>query len=407
MVSLSDAVAGYQSAIENLPAEGQPGGPAQVVVAALVARDTVARAIAVDQTGADSLLHQVSELDQRLKASALRIKSLVGVATLANWREAVQPQASAWWWSLDALAPDPRPSAVWSILAALFITISISLTAEISQRFLSVGADFVSVFSTVSQAALTLLAGSTFTAVGQQAIERILNNLHIAPRRHAYWKVGFAGGLLLAVLVLRFSLPVIARMYNDAGMYWQNKERQLNSAIDSYRRAVSLYPDYAEAHYNLAVAYEEVEQYDKAIAEYQTVILQDAASYIAQNNLARLYMLRRSDFASALALLNEAIARKPADPGVQYTLYKNRGWANLGLGYPLLAGDDLNEALAIRKDGAAAYCLMGQTLEKTGDRKAALDAYENCVAYAANDPYALEPSWLNLARERLAEGGTP
>ena len=403
MSELAEALQGYQSALASLPENKTEDAPARVM-SVLAARDNLARAMAAAPAPGSDALSQVSELDQRLKSNAPRIKSLVGASTLANWRETVQPQPSAWWWSLDALAQEPSPSPVWAVVAALCITVSISLTAEISQRFFSVGADFVSVFSLITQAGLTLLAGSIFTQAGQQAMERILNSWHIQPKYYPYWKAGFAGGLLSIVLLLRLSLPGIATLYNQSGVYWQNKDRQLNGAIDSFRRAVSLNPDYAEAHYNLATAYEDVQQYDRAIEEYQSVTLLDPKSYIGLNNLARLYMLQRSDFAASLALLNTALALEPADEQVMYTLLKNRGWANLGLGYLTLAETDLRQALSYRQDGAAAYCLLGQVYEKREDVKASLAAYENCVRYEPNDKLSVEPSWLNLARERLATG---
>jgi tetratricopeptide (TPR) repeat protein len=405
MSNLAEAVSSYQAALESLPADRAEDAPARVM-AALAARDTLARAITASPSSPAPVVQQVSQLDQRLRSSAPRIKSLVGSATLANWRESVQPQPSAWWWSLDALAPDPRPSPLWSVLAALCITVSISLTAEIAQRFLSVGADFVSVFSVLSQAVLTLLAGSTFTAAGQQGVERILSSLGVRSSHQQYWKVGFAVGLLAIVLALRLSLPGIARLYNQTGLYWHSRPGQISGAIDSYRRAISLNPDDAEAHYNLAAAYEDVQQFDRAIAEYQSVTLLDPESYIALNNLARLSMSRRADYAGALALLDAAFDLKPEGDQVLYTLHKNRGWANLGLGYLTLAEGELRQALAIRADGAAAHCLLGQALEKKGDAAGALGAYEDCVGYEANDTLSLEPSWVNLARERLAEEGT-
>src|SRR5262249_43902327 len=142
----------------------------------------------------------------------------------------------------------------------------------------------------------------------------------------------------------------------------------LPGAIRGFQRASSLDPDYAAARYNLATAYEDVVQFDKAIDEYQKALIADPKFYAAHNNLARLYLVRRKEYASALNILNMALALKPPDPRVLYSLYKNRGWAHFALGLYDLAEEDLTESLGWRNDGAAAHCLLAQVLEAKNAR---------------------------------------
>jgi tetratricopeptide (TPR) repeat protein len=151
-------------------------------------------------------------------------------------------------------------------------------------------------------------------------------------------------------------------------------------------------------------------EYDKALSEYQRAIETDERFYDAYNNLARLYILRRSDSTSALALLNAVLERnlglEPAhQTGVQYSLLKNRGWANFNLKYYELAETDLRQALALRADGAAAHCLLAQVLEAQGNPRAALAEWEACLRYEKGD--FVEANWLGLARERAGRGGAP
>src|SRR5262249_20248358 len=154
-----------------------------------------------------------------------------------------------------------------------------------------------------------------------------------------------------------FSLPAIARIYNERAVKFQQSD-DLKGALKSFERAVNLNPGYAAAHYNLAGAYEDVEAFDEALAEYQTAIRADPRFYFAYNNLARLYLLRRKDHAGALNILNAALDLKPQEPQVKYSLYKNRGWAHFGLGLYDQAIADLRESLSWRPDGAAAHCLL-------------------------------------------------
>jgi len=336
-----------------------------------------------------------------LKASAMQIDTSIGRATLASWREAIQPPAVAWWWSLDqhAAAAEAQPHPLWAILAGFCITMSLSFTTEISHRFLSGGPDFLGVFSTLSQGLLTLFASSVLIEAGRERVDRGLSRLGIQRKFQHAWRMGFALLVLLLVIGLRSSLPAIARYYNNQGTRLQ-QVGFVTSAIDRYQRAISLYSDYAEAHYNLATAYEDVLDYDKALGEYQTALRADSRFYFAYNNLARLYMLRRADFASALTLLNAALELKPEHSLVQYSLFKNRGWANFGLKYLASAKDDLKQALQLRDDGAAAHCLFAQVLEAEQNQQAAMEEWDACKAYAPRDK-DVEASWLGLATERL------
>jgi tetratricopeptide (TPR) repeat protein len=216
------------------------------------------------------------------------------------------------------------------------------------------------------------------------------------------WQMAFTLAGALIVSAFYFSLPTIARAYNERAIEFQ-QIGDLSTALKSYERAVSLYPGYAVAHYNLASAYEDVEAFDEALAEYQTALRADPKFYFAHNNLARLYLLRRKDHASALNILNSALDLRPKETQVKYSLYKNRGWAHLGLGYYDLAVADLRESLNWRQDGAAAHCLLAQALEAQRKEATARPEWEACLVYAAGEA-DVEASWLSLARKRLEQG---
>jgi tetratricopeptide (TPR) repeat protein len=237
-----EAIAAYQLALEGLP--GQKTDDSHLkVMSALITRDDLACSLSDARHVISEELSRITELDQRLKESAPTIVAIVGASTLANWRETVQPPAGAWWWHLDerAAAAEPKPHPLWAILAGFCITVSLSLSADISRRFLSVGPDFLGVFSTLSQALLALLAGSALTRIGRQAVERGLARLGIARTFHHPWKAGLALAVLLAILGLRFALPAFAYYYNEAGLGRQ-AEGRVTSAIEQYQRAISLAP---------------------------------------------------------------------------------------------------------------------------------------------------------------------
>jgi tetratricopeptide (TPR) repeat protein len=118
-------------------------------------------------------------------------------------------------------------------------------------------------------------------------------------------------------------------------------------------------------------------------------------------------LVHRRDYAGALAFFQRLERLQPRGPAAVYALYKNLGWANLGLRNYLLAERQLRQALTVDPQGAAAYCLLGMLLEErpTPDRAAALQAWSDCLRYEyAGDIVA--PEHLQRARERLLEGGS-
>jgi len=68
--------------------------------------------------------------------------------------------------------------------------------------------------------------------------------------------------------------------------------KQSNPGNGDYRRAISLDPDNASAHYSLGTVHENFHNYDDAIVEYRSAIALDSRFLEAQNNVARLYLWR-------------------------------------------------------------------------------------------------------------------
>ena len=407
MDGLHQAINDYQTALDQLSAEKTDAFPS-LVMHVLTARDRLARALAA-ASPADADLNTVSALDQRLQASATRIDAAVGRSTLASWRESAQPPASAWWWRLDerAAAAEPKPSPLWAISAAFFITVSVSLTAEITRRFLTVGPDFIGTFSTLVQGFLALLAGRSLTEAGQHSMERTLARFSINRKYAHVATTALALTLLILVAAIRLSLPTFARYYNNQGVR-QQQQGKVTSAIQNYRRATSLNPNYSEGYYNLGTAYEQILAYDLAMSAYQTALLLDSHMYAAYNNMGRVYLLQ-NNFGNALPLLDAALDLTIKLPerelsNVHYSMLKNRGWANLGLKYYTLADSDLHQALALRPEGAAAHCLLAQVLEAQNKNADALPEWEACLRFANSDVVPVEARWVGMARERLSQG---
>jgi len=227
-----------------------------------------------------------------------------------------------------------------------------------------------------------------------QIVSRFRSNLQIQKR----WMIPSALlGVILVFGVLE-SLPVIARGFNNRGVQLQQRG-EIKGAIADYERALRLSGNYAEAHYNLADAYEDIPNYDRALEEYQRSIDADPKFYPAYSNLSRLYILRRKDFGTALGLLDRALNQNPPEPSVQYSLHKNYGWANFELNQLSQAEKNMRSAIALAPDRGSAHCLLAKVLDAQEKRKEAETEWESCVAYSGQPD--VEPDWRNEAQERL------
>jgi tetratricopeptide (TPR) repeat protein len=205
-------------------------------------------------------------------------------------------------------------------------------------------------------------------------------------RRRIALRVAFAAVLLLAgsrALLWAKSIPTVVRCFNNWSVLLQ-QHGQLQVAIDNYHRAIVLDGTYAEAHYNLADACEEIPNHDKALAEYQRAIDADFEFYPAYNNLSRLYILRRRECGTALRLLDRALELKPQEPAVQYSLHKNYCWANSELRNLSLAEHELKIAVGLDPQRGSAHCLLAKLLDAQGRTADAFPEWETCLAYYAD-----------------------
>jgi tRNA A-37 threonylcarbamoyl transferase component Bud32/lipoprotein NlpI len=356
---------------------------------------------------AEKLISQALQPDPRLRPVDARQFAAALADALVAGREPraiaeIGQQSSR---STREIKANARQAARRLILSAPLMAGSLIFCALISYKFLVGVPDITAFVVTFSLALLYLSIAGTLTQTGRHWLERIGSRFHfslqLCGRRRLIMPLLF----LFAVAIFYFSLPNVARIYNDRGYRFQ-QNRNFASAIWNYERAIQLDAVHAEAHYNLATAFEDTMQLDRAVTEYQAALRADPEFYHAYNNLARLYIVSRKEYDVALKILNAALAFRPQETFVRYTLSKNRGWAHVGLGLRDLAADDLTQALSWRHDGAAAHCLLAQVLEGQNKPETALKEWEACVAYAPGD-VDVEASWLSVAQTKLKRVNDP
>jgi tetratricopeptide (TPR) repeat protein len=406
----------YAAAIDSLKGVGSAIEVEQVL-RVLNARDAVQIALKEQKSIPTSRLQKVIELDALLREEAPLIAKVVNAKTdkqLADWRESVQPNAEAWWWRLETIAP-PHPwdklDWLWKLLSVVGWTANLSLLINIATRFLGGGGvGLLGAAAVTLPSILALLqASSELTKAGSEGFEKSLEKLKIPKHYQQEAKLASTGIMFAILISFWFALPSVSKIYNSNGLK-NYREGNLGSAEKDYQRAISLDEDNIEAHYNLGNLYEDWLEFEKAKKQYQVAIADGLPQ--AYNNLGRLY-IQEKKYPQAAALLAQGLViaeEKNSTPEIKYSLFKNLGWARLQQGRYEEAQQTLQAAIGVARNPdakkyisnpGAAHCLLAQTLEKL-KQPTALEQWQQCSQLGSR-LNADDDTWLHLAKEKLSK----
>jgi len=183
---------------------------------------------------------------------------------------------------------------------------------------------------------------------------------------------------------------------------------QTDQAMERFRRAIELKPDYAEAHANWAAALVESDRCGEAIEHYQEAIRLRPDYSQAHNGLG-LALAKTSQVKEAIGQYELATQLKPkfADPHINLgalllaagnregaiqhlqravqlaaynaTAHSNLGSALLQIGRPTAAIEQFEIALGLNPDLPEAHNLLGAALEGTHHSEQALEHYREAI----------------------------
>jgi len=287
-------------------------------------------------------------------------------------------------------AEEAPPAGNWLFPWALFSLGSLAVFAwyafQLVFRYFRPDPDFLNYIATIAEWLSVLSISSLLVflfglrAQQERAFERWMAKVM------ADWRILSAISLFIFLLALGtvvwfYRLPIIARGWNDEGVHLLLAGRT-SEAIQKLQVAVSLHPDYAQAHYNLAWAYEEFLDFERAIQEYQIALEKNASLDAAYNNLGRLYIVRK-DYNGAIHILRKG-EQRAQDDAARYAIYKNLGWAYYEKGLYTQAIEELERAIALQGDRAEPHYFLALTYEKLGEKGKAIQEWEFCLALAVN-----------------------
>jgi predicted TPR repeat methyltransferase len=139
------------------------------------------------------------------------------------------------------------------------------------------------------------------------------------------------------------------KIYNIRGTRCANLG-QLDTAISYYKKALSIKPDYAEAHYNLGSSFHKNGQLDAAVKSFKKVVTIKPDYAEAHNNkiLSVIYLFTKGQISDAIDILEVLIKDNPDDA----LLFNMLGGCYVSQGQPDMAIKCYEKALTIKPDYA-------------------------------------------------------
>ena len=155
---------------------------------------------------------------------------------------------------------------------------------------------------------------------------------------------------------------------------------QLDKAVDCFRMAVQMQPDYVEAHNDLGVTLERQGKLDEAVASFRRPLDLKPDYAEAHNNLGGCFKLQ-----GKLRSGRRLVSPGPrSETGLCRGARQSRRYAPEA-GH-LSAGDCCRRALQLKPDYADALCNLGVVLEKQGRPNAAADCYRRGWSWSRTMP---------------------
>jgi cytochrome c-type biogenesis protein CcmH/NrfG len=194
----------------------------------------------------------------------------------------------------------------------------------------------------------------------------------------AWYNLGFAYASLKryndAIEAFRQALQINPDYTNAWYNPWYNlgvvygKLKRYDDAIDAYNQGLRINPEYAGAWNNLGVIYGELKRYDDAIDAYRKAVRIDPKYAFAWYNFGFIYTsLKR--YNDAIEAFRQALRINPE---------LAEAWYNLGIAYGGLnrhndAIEAFRQAIRINPEYAAAWGNLGYAYSLSGNRTAALE----------------------------------
>ena len=178
---------------------------------------------------------------------------------------------------------------------------------------------------------------------------------------------------LTSTLKLIEKFPKSAVLHNICGAV-NASLKEFDNAIEAYKMAIVIKPDYAEAYYNMGAAHQDQGYFNDALDAYEKAIAIQPDYADAHNNMGNA-LKEQGKLDDAIEAYKKVIAIKPDYAEAYY----NMGNTLQDQGKLDDAIDAYNKTLAIKPNYAEAYNNIGNTFQKMDSLDQALKAYKNAI----------------------------
>lgn len=192
-----------------------------------------------------------------------------------------------------------------------------------------------------------LVAGAAFVCAVALFVHTDFYGTHVSQHAHTRYTIGLA--------------------YANQG--------QLEEALEEYRAAIDLWPDYASAHDAMGRALERLGRHEEALEAYGAATTSNRFLASAPMH-AGVLLLRMGDMERALEQLREAVERDPSMSEAHFYL----GSTLAGEGRLEEAEKSFRLSVAADSEFKEAWNGLGRVLEDTGRPREALRAYERALS---------------------------
>ena len=184
------------------------------------------------------------------------------------------------------------------------------------------------------------------------------------------------GQLDLAVEAYKKALaikPDFAEVFNNLGNILRDQDK-VDAAIEALKSAVKIQPDFADAYNNLGLALAKKGVLEPAMKAYSKALIIQPDHADAHNNIGNIFK-ERDEFDKAIGAYTKALKIKPDHAAA----YNNLGNAYTDSGKLDDAVAAYIHALEIQPNYADAYNNMGLALKEQGQRDKAIDAFRKSL----------------------------
>jgi tetratricopeptide (TPR) repeat protein len=159
------------------------------------------------------------------------------------------------------------------------------------------------------------------------------------------------------------------------------QDGKYKEAAEVFSTIVENIPEYAEAHFNLALCYVRMNDVDKAIPHLEKSIELKPDLTTAYGILGEAY-LGKKEFEKAINVFNKGIESDPNNPNYYYSL----GVAYCNLKKADEAIEVLNKAKELDESFANVYYLLGVAYNMKGDNANTIESFEKFIELEPNAP---------------------